>query len=107
MLGRLSILVVAFGLMLSAAIAGPRVGAIPELPASLVQQVQMVQAQSGPVGTADQGRCITIRKCQFERGASFRGCISTYTCRVCKLVPARCDIGGRTENCREMRCTWG
>ena len=54
-----------------------------------------------------QRDCQTIRTCKFERGGSYRGCLSSYTCRVCRLVKASCDIGGRRENCQEMRCTWG
>lgn len=51
--------------------------------------------------------CQTIRTCRFERGGSFRGCLSSYTCRTCRLVRAKCEIGGRSQNCQEMRCTWG
>jgi hypothetical protein len=67
-----------------------------------------LSAQSGPLGIATAQRdCQTIRTCSFTRGGSFRGCLSSYTCRVCRFVPARCEIGGRKTNCQEMRCTWG
>jgi hypothetical protein len=67
-----------------------------------------VSAQYGPGGKIDPTRdCQTIRQCRFERGGSYRGCISTYTCRVCKFVPSKCEIGGRSQNCNELRCTWG
>ena len=66
------------------------------------------RAQSASPGLASPQRdCQTIRTCRFERGGSFRGCLSSYTCRVCRLVKASCQIGGRRENCQEMRCTWG
>ena len=78
------------------------------LPAAPMQSSLLSKVQYGPGGLVDPDRrCQTIRTCRYERGGSYRGCLSTYTCRVCKLVPAKCDIGGRSENCREMRCTWG
>ena len=65
-------------------------------------------AQSSPPNLVNPQRdCQTIRTCRFDRSGSYRGCLSSYTCRTCKLVPTRCEIGGRTQNCREMRCTWG
>lgn len=65
-------------------------------------------AQGGAAGVVNPQRdCQTIRTCRFDRGGSYRGCLSSYTCRVCRLVKARCEIGGRTSNCQEMRCTWG
>ena len=65
-------------------------------------------AQAGPGGAINPGRdCQTIRTCNFNRGGSFRGCISSYSCRVCQLVAQRCSIGTVSRNCRQMRCTWG
>ncbi len=65
-------------------------------------------AQVGPGGlTNPQRDCQTIRTCRFERGGSFRGCLSSYSCRSCRFVKARCEIGGRTQNCQEMVCGWG
>ena len=65
-------------------------------------------AQAGPNGLINPQRdCQTIRTCRFEKGGSYRGCLSTYTCRVCRLVRSRCEIGGRAQNCHAMRCTWG
>jgi hypothetical protein len=60
-------------------------------------------------GTAVDTRrdCQTVRTCRFERGGSYRGCLSSYTCRVCRLVKARCEVGGRAQVCHEMRCGWG
>lgn len=67
-----------------------------------------VMAQSGPNGTINPNRdCQTIRTCNFSRGGSFRGCISSYSCRVCQLVAQRCSIGAQRGNCRQMRCNWG
>ena len=61
------------------------------------------QAQQTP-----QGRdCQTVRTCSFSRTAAVRGCLSSYTCRVCRLVASRCDIGGTAGTCRAVRCSWG
>ena len=65
-----------------------------------------------PVATAQQAQrdCQTITTCNFKKGGSYRGCLSSYSCRVCKLVAARCSIPGSSPSqkvCREMRCTWG
>lgn len=65
-------------------------------------------AQAGPGGAIDPNRdCQTIRRCNFGRNGSFRGCISAYSCRTCQLVAARCSIGRASSNCRQMRCNWG
>ena len=66
-------------------------------------------AQAGPNGVINPNRdCQTIRRCNFTRSGSFRGCISAYSCRTCQLVGARCTINGATGRvCREMRCNWG
>ena len=109
---RLSTMLFALGVLLASTVgtfAVPRTAADMTAVAPLLTHVQMSQAkvQTGPNGIGDPQRCLTIRKCQFQRGGSFRGCISTYSCRVCRLVEASCEIGGRSQNCREMRCTWG
>jgi hypothetical protein len=70
-------------------------------------QATPVVAQSGPSLGNTQRECQTIRTCRFDRGGSYRGCLSSYTCRTCQLVRTRCEIGGRRQNCHEMRCTWG
>jgi hypothetical protein len=65
-------------------------------------------AQYGPGGAVNPLRdCQTIRSCNYRRGGLYRGCISTYTCRVCEFVTARCRIDGHKGTCRELRCTWG
>ncbi len=57
----------------------------------------------------NQGReCQTVRTCNFARSGSYRGCLSSYTCRTCRLVAARCQIGALpNQKCQEMRCSWG
>lgn len=65
-------------------------------------------AQEGPGGLINPQRdCQTIVNCQFSKGGSYRGCISSYSCRVCRLVSARCRPGFTGRVCREMRCSWG
>ena len=66
-------------------------------------------AQEGPGGTINPGRdCQTIVTCQFQKGGSYRGCLSSYMCRVCRTVRTNCSIGGtRSRTCSELRCTWG
>jgi hypothetical protein len=66
-------------------------------------------AQEGPGGSINSGRdCQTITTCQFSKSGSYRGCLSSYSCRVCRFVRANCSIGGaRGRTCSEVRCTWG
>jgi hypothetical protein len=65
-------------------------------------------AQEGPGGLINPQRdCQTIRTCNFGRGGSFRGCVSSYSCRVCRFVPTSCRGVGRRKTCRKLRCTWG
>lgn len=85
--------------LLAALLALPLLAAVASDPAS-------AQAPNGAV-VSPQRDCQTIRTCRFERGGSFRGCLSSYTCRTCRPVAARCEIGGRSQNCQRMICTWG
>ena len=74
------------------------VGALTLLPAS-----SMAQAPG-----LNPGRdCQTLVSCNYRKNGSFRGCISSYSCRYCKLVSVRCQINGGERTCREMRCGWG
>ena len=66
-----------------------------------------VSAQEGPGGLLNPQRdCQTITTCRFTQGGSYRGCLSSYSCRVCKFVPARCQIGSN-KRCHKVRCVWG
>jgi len=67
-------------------------------------------AQEGPGGLINPQRdCQTIRTCNFRRGGSYRGCLSTYSCRVCRFVRVSCRGQGlgRRGVCQKLRCTWG
>lgn len=58
------------------------------------------------VGINPSRDCQIVRSCNFSRHGEVRGCLSSYTCRTCKLVAARCTVGNRTK-CREFVCSWG
>lgn len=65
-------------------------------------------AQEGPGGLINPQRdCQSIVTCNYKRGGYFRGCISTYSCRVCRFVQARCSVGSKRGDCRRLRCSWG
>jgi hypothetical protein len=59
----------------------------------------------------DPGRdCQTIRTCNFSRRGAYRGCLSSYTCRTCRMVPVRCsrsDLASGRRQCQEFVCNWG
>jgi hypothetical protein len=81
-------------LLSSAATAAMLMLLVPALPAS---------AQTA----APQRDCQTLVKCQFSRGASFRGCISSYSCRQCRFVPGRCTGVADRRSCSRLVCGWG
>lgn len=65
-------------------------------------------AQQGPGGAIDTQRdCQTVLACNFRRGGAYRGCISSYSCRACRFVAAKCSVGDRRRTCRRLRCDWG
>ena len=51
--------------------------------------------------------CQTLLTCRFTKGGIYRGCLSSYSCRVCRLVAAPCSIGPGSRVCQRMQCTWG
>jgi hypothetical protein len=58
----------------------------------------------------DAGRdCQTIRRCNFTKTGTFRGCISAYSCRTCKIDRANCtfDAGAGRKVCNTLSCSWG
>lgn len=66
-------------------------------------------AQESNGGLINPGRdCKSITTCNFKRTGSYRGCLSSYSCRVCEFQPARCSIGGaRAKVCERLVCRWG
>jgi hypothetical protein len=83
--------------------------AIPFQPAGAPEVASVVvPAQMGPGGMINPGRdCQTVRQCRFTPGGLYRGCISAYSCRVCRFVESRCQVIGRERTCRSLRCDWG
>ena len=76
--------------------------------AALMPALSGAQAQQGPGGAINPGRdCQTVVQCRFAKGGSYRGCISAYSCRVCRLVSSRCAVGTAGRTCRAFRCSWG
>jgi len=65
------------------------------------------EAAAQPAGLNPNKDCQTVRTCRFTAGGYYRGCLSSYTCRVCRLVAARCSIDPGNRICQQMRCTWG
>lgn len=64
-----------------------------------------VAAQEGPGGLVNPQRdCQTILTCNFRKGGSYRGCLSSYSCRTCRFVKVACGAG---RVCEKLRCGWG
>lgn len=75
------------------------------LVAAIAVAPPLVQAQEGPGGLVNPQRdCQTIRTCNFRKGGSYRGCLSSYSCRVCRFVKVACGSG---RTCEKLRCGWG
>lgn len=75
--------------------------------ASLAGAAGAAAQQSDP-GQANRGRdCQTVLTCNFARGATVRGCLSSYTCRTCRTVATTCTIGAGRGVCQRLRCSWG
>lgn len=51
--------------------------------------------------------CQTIRTCSYTRGGVYRGCLSSYSCRVCRFVRSSCRMDAGRRVCQQLRCTWG
>jgi hypothetical protein len=72
----------------------------------LVWAAGTAMAQLVPPG-ASQRDCQTIRTCNYTRGGVYRGCLSSYSCRVCKFIRTACTIDGTRKLCQQVRCAWG
>ncbi len=70
--------------------------------------VNVSAQQVGPAGAINvQKDCQTIVNCEFRKGRQFRGCVSSFSCRRCRFVRTKCQIGNDRRTCRRLRCTWG
>ena len=67
-----------------------------------------LMAQEGPGGAINPNRdCQTVLTCNFRRNGQVRGCLSSYSCRQCRFVKARCSVGQTRGTCRRLVCDWG
>lgn len=68
-------------------------------------------ASAQTIGTDPSNkRCQTLLTCNYTRGGQYRGCLSSYTCRICRPQRVRCtasDIASGRRLCTELVCTWG
>ena len=84
-----------------------RLGLVAMTLAAAMAMAPDLRAQEGPGGLINPQRdCQTIRTCNFRKGGSYRGCLSSYSCRVCRFVRVPCR-GVRGGTCQRMRCGWG
>jgi hypothetical protein len=65
------------------------------------------EAVAQPAGLNPNRDCQVIRTCNFGRGGSYRGCLSSYSCRVCRFVRTSCYMDPGRRVCQELRCAWG
>jgi hypothetical protein len=65
------------------------------------------QAVAQPAGLNLNRDCQTIRTCSYTRGGIYRGCLSSYSCRVCRFMAAPCRMDAGRRVCQSLRCTWG
>jgi len=65
------------------------------------------QAIAQPAGFNPNRDCQTILTCRYTSGGYYRGCLSSYSCRVCRFVRASCRVDAGQRVCQELRCTWG
>lgn len=76
--------------------------------AAAAMAASQAHAQEGPGGAINPGRdCQTVLTCNFKRNGDVRGCLSSYSCRQCRFVNARCRVGATRGSCRRLVCDWG
>ena len=78
--------------------------------ASLLIAVAMdARAQSAAPLSSSQRDCQTIVQCRFRPGGDYRGCISAYRCRRCRVVRSRQCAGRNAQRpvCQRVVCSWG
>jgi len=86
-------------------------GAMGGILVALAMSAASTSASAQTIGTDPRNkRCQTLLTCNFTRGGQYRGCLSSYTCRVCRPQRVRCtasDIASGRTRCTELVCTWG
>jgi hypothetical protein len=71
---------------------------LPLLPAPGIAQ---------PNGLDPRRDCQVLTTCNYAPGGIYRGCLSSYSCRICRLVAIRCSPDTPGRECRQLVCTWG
>jgi hypothetical protein len=66
-----------------------------------------LEAAAQPMGLDLNRDCHTLLTCRYTGGGIYRGCLSSYSCRVCHLVSTRCRLDPTSRVCQQLRCTWG
>jgi len=69
--------------------------------------IAQAPARAQPAGLNVGRDCQVVRTCNFGRGGTYRGCLSSFTCRICRFVSSPCFVDGARRVCQRMRCTWG
>lgn len=64
-------------------------------------------ARAQPAGFDAGKHCHTFRTCNFGKRGNYRGCLSTYACKVCRFVPANCTVDGQRKVCQRLKCGFG
>lgn len=64
-------------------------------------------AVAQPAGLNPNRDCQTMLTCRYSSGGYYRGCLSSYTCRLCRFVRSTCRMDAGKQVCQELRCTWG
>jgi hypothetical protein len=90
-----------------------RVAAILAAPFVLLMLTSAVPTSAAAqiIGTGPRNRhCQTLLTCSYSRGGVYRGCLSSYSCRVCRPQRVRCtasDLATGRTRCTELVCAWG
>jgi len=95
----------------SSALSRGSLAAILATPFLLLALSAMAPASAQTIGTDPRNKhCQTLLTCNYARGGAYRGCLSSYTCRVCRPQPVRCsasDLATGRRQCTELVCSWG
>ena len=86
----------------------PGVARAPALAAAVAVVLALAgTAAAQPAGLNPGRDCQTIRTCNFTRNGIYRGCLSTYSCRVCRFVRSGCYVERGKRVCQQVLCSWG
>lgn len=94
-------------LLAQSALAAAGVAASGVRPTVFALPNDVIATQAAPGLNNPQRNCQTLRNCQYSKGGSFRGCVSSYSCRNCRYVTSRCSVGATSGQCQRQVCEWG